>query len=152
MSKMLKQKDRLLSKQSVEEFIKSRNISVTFTSDIMVHSSSGNGFYFRVPCEIIREEYPNAECSYSINVLWSKSERHIGAEPIGGFPSYPSYAEYKSYFNRMRFQERLYLEFRNSWKEDVAIYLFLHDSSNENQKIMIRIAEMWEKYHEQINR
>lgn len=148
MSKILKKKDRMRSKQNVEDFIKSRNISSPFTLDIVVHSESGNGFYFSVPCEIIREKNPNAECSYSINVLWSKSERHTGIEPKGGFPNYPLYAEYKSYFNYMRFQEKLYLEFRNTWKEDVAIYLFLHDSSNENLQKMIRIAEMWENHYE----
>lgn len=148
MAKMLKEKDRLSSKQNTEAFKKSKNINMDFTADVVIHSEEGNGFYFGVPSQIIREDYPFDECSYSINLLWSKREKQMGVEPKSGFPNYPSYAEYKTYFNHMRFQEGLYLEFRNIWQEDVAIYIFSNDKDIDNKDNMIRIAKLWEKQYE----
>lgn len=142
---MLKKTDRQSSDQSLERFLEGILDDSDFEVDILVHSKQGNGFYYGVPCTVVKEnDYPYGETSYSLNVWWSKADKREGNPPKDGFPNYPGCSEYKTYFNSMFFLNS-YLEFRNVWHDEVAIYIFIHDDDNDNSNEMKELAKLWDR-------
>lgn len=142
---MMKKKDRQRSSQDLEQFLKEILDDSDFEVDILVNSEQGNCFYYCVPCKVVTEDdFPYGETSYSLNIWWSKAEKKEGNPPKDGFPNYPGCTEYKTYFNSMFFQNS-YLEFRNVWHDEVAIYIFVHDDNVDNSHEMKELAKLWDR-------
>ena len=76
--------------------------------------------FYDVPCDVVYENYPNDEDSYSVNIHWNKASKTKGKVPIELFPNYPQESEYKSYFDYMRANGQI-LCFHNIWKDDLFI-------------------------------